>query len=222
MCAASCDRRRPRPAGAAADLNAARQRREIPLRHRGGRAQLDAADRQRARRGAVRLARSGGAFIAGARAALISRRPSARRGGRDRAGGRPLRLVILATLTASLRSPSTRLAMVAAGIRRGRGAAWPLDFGRNAVSRPISGQEGADAIDEGDAGRVGQLAQHRRADAAHAEREAEEQARDHADPPGQQLLRIDQDGREGRGQDQADRSRVSTPSRTGRRTAAPG
>ena len=54
--AARRDRRRPRPAGAAAHLDAARQRGQIPLGHRGRRAQRDAADRQRARRRAVRLA----------------------------------------------------------------------------------------------------------------------------------------------------------------------
>jgi hypothetical protein len=64
--AAHDHRRRPWPAGAAAHLNAARQRREAALRHRRRRPQLDASDRQRAGRRAVRLAGgSGKRFHAG-------------------------------------------------------------------------------------------------------------------------------------------------------------
>ena len=48
--------RRSRLAGAAADLDVARKRRQVALRHRRRRAQCDTADRQRARRRAVRLA----------------------------------------------------------------------------------------------------------------------------------------------------------------------
>src|SRR5262249_33147279 len=46
-------------------------------------------------------------------------------------------------------------------------------------------QESADLVDVLDAARVGQLAEQRGAEAAHAEREAEEQAGDHADLAGQ-------------------------------------
>ena len=49
-------RRRTGPAGAALDLDLARQRGQVALRHCRRRAQLDAADRQRARRRAVRVA----------------------------------------------------------------------------------------------------------------------------------------------------------------------
>ena len=55
--AADRDRWRPRPFGAAADVDAAGQRREAALRHCRRRAQRDAADRQRVGRGPVRLAR---------------------------------------------------------------------------------------------------------------------------------------------------------------------
>ena len=81
------------------------------------------------------------------------------------------------------------------------GGEWRISAGEQADRR----QEGADAVDELDAGQVGQQAEHRRAEAAHAEREAEEQARDHADLAGHQFLRVDHDGRERRRQDQADR-----------------
>ena len=62
-------------------------------------------------------------------------------------------------------------------------------------------------VDVVDAVRVGEHAEHRGADAAHAEGEAEEDAGDHADPARQQLLRVDHDRREGRRQDQADDAR---------------
>ena len=78
------------------------------------------------------------------------------------------------------------------------------------MSRPSSGRNEQTLVDELDAVRVGELAQHRGADAAHAEGEAEEQAGDHADPARHQLLRVDHDRREGRGQDQPDDD-VSTP-----------
>ncbi len=66
------------------------------------------------------------------------------------------------------------------------------------------GQEGADAVDEGKAGVVRQDAQQGRAEAAHAEGEAEEEPGDEADPAGHQLLGVDQDRREGRGEHQSD------------------
>ncbi len=50
-------------------------------------------------------------------------------------------------------------------------------FGRNAVSSPISGRNEQQTVHEVDARVVGQPAEHRGADAGHAEREAEEQAR---------------------------------------------
>ena len=54
---------------------------------------------------------------------------------------------------------------------------------------------------------VGQHAEHRGAEAAHAEGEAEEQAGHHADPVRHQFLRVDHDRREGRGEDRV-RSRA--------------
>ncbi|MGY4350622.1 MFS family permease [Bradyrhizobium sp. GM7.3] len=56
LCADDRDQQRTWAAGAAADLDLAGQRREGTLRHRGGRPERDAADRQRARRCAVRFA----------------------------------------------------------------------------------------------------------------------------------------------------------------------
>ena len=64
------------------------------------------------------------------------------------------------------------------------------------------------------------VAEHRRADAAHAEREAEEQAGDHADAARHQFLRVDDDRRERRREDQADHDRSASSSRTGSRAAA--
>ena len=66
-------------------------------------------------------------------------------------------------------------------------------------------QEGADLIDEAEARTVGDDAEQRRADAAQAEREAEEEARHRSDIAGRQLLRVDDDGGEGRGENEADR-----------------
>lgn len=88
LCADDRDQQRAWAAGAAADLDLAGQRREGTLRHRGGRPERDAADRQRARRCAVRFAGGLGrrvhdrpARIAGG----IGRRPRARcRRDRDR------------------------------------------------------------------------------------------------------------------------------------------
>ncbi len=48
---------------------------------------------------------------------------------------------------------------------------------------------------------VGDLAEGGGAEAAQPERDAEEHAGDQPDPTGQQILRIDQDGGEGRGHD---------------------
>jgi hypothetical protein len=62
-------------------------------------------------------------------------------------------------------------------------------------------QERRHPVDRLDAGEVGELAQRRGAEATQAEGEAEEHAGHQPDPPRQQLLRIDQDGREGRGHD---------------------
>lgn len=53
-------------------------------------------------------------------------------------------------------------------------------------------------------GRIGQLTQQGGAYAPHAEGEAEEEAGDGADLAGHQLLGVDQDGGEGRRQDEAD------------------
>ena len=57
-------------------------------------------------------------------------------------------------------------------------------------------QERAHAIHKLDARRIRQLAQHRRADPAQAEREPEEEPRDRADPSRNQLLRVNHDRRE--------------------------
>ncbi len=74
--------------------------------------------------------------------------------------------------------------------------------------QPDRRQEGADLIDEGQAREVGDFPQRRRPDAAEPERQPEEQPGDRADIAGHQLLRIDDDCREGRGEDEADRDRV--------------
>ena len=66
--------------------------------------------------------------------------------------------------------------------------------GRNAHSR----------VDALDADAIGQLAERGGADAAHAEREAEEHAGDQADASRHELLRVDDDRREGGREDQAD------------------
>ena len=68
-------------------------------------------------------------------------------------------------------------------------------------------QECADLVNRFDAVMVGHPTEHGRADAGHAEGEAEKHAGDQADAAGKQLLRVDDDGRERRGEDQADRDR---------------
>jgi len=66
------------------------------------------------------------------------------------------------------------------------------------------GKEGANMEDVVDAGLVGQVAEHGRADAAHSEGQAEEESRDEAYLPRHQFLGIDQDGGEGGCEDQTD------------------
>ena len=65
-------------------------------------------------------------------------------------------------------------------------------------------EESANAVDEVDAREIGQLAQHGRADPAHAERESEKQARDGSHLARQQILRIHQNRGERRSQHQSD------------------
>src|ERR1022692_1298691 len=66
-------------------------------------------------------------------------------------------------------------------------------------------KESTDTVNEVDAGAVGQRAEHGRADAAHAESQSKEQARDRAHFAGDQILRVDQNRRECRRQHQSDR-----------------
>ena len=83
ICAQLVDhRRRSRAAGAAADVDAARKRREVALRHRRRRAQRDPANRQRAGCRAVRLAGRSGRRFHGGRACVADHlgEPSARGG----------------------------------------------------------------------------------------------------------------------------------------------
>ncbi len=53
-------------------------------------------------------------------------------------------------------------------------------------------------------GHVGELAEGRGADASHAEGESEEEAGDHADAVGDEILRVDEDRGESGGDDEAD------------------
>ena len=62
-------------------------------------------------------------------------------------------------------------------------------------------KEGANAIYERDAGQVGEMAEERRAKAAQAEGEAEEQTGNGAHLAGNQFLRVHQNRRERRSQD---------------------
>lgn len=66
------------------------------------------------------------------------------------------------------------------------------------------GEVGAQFIHHAQAGAVGQLAEQGGADAGEAEGQAEEEAGDGAHFARHQILGVDQDGGEGRGQDQAD------------------
>ena len=74
------------------------------------------------------------------------------------------------------------------------------EHGQQADRRQI----GAQVVDVFDAAGIGQFAEQRGTEAAHAERETEEQAGDHADLARQQFLRVDQDRRERGRQDQSD------------------
>ncbi|CAM2158991.1 hypothetical protein PT2222_50047 [Paraburkholderia tropica] len=80
----------------------------------------------------------------------------------------------------------------------------PFDVGQEHRENADQRQERADLVDERDAGGIRELAEHGRADAAETEREAEEQARDHAHLARNQFLRVDEDRRERRGQHDAD------------------
>jgi hypothetical protein len=84
--------------------------------------------------------------------------------------------------------------------------------------RPEQRQVRAQPVDGLDPDVIRDDAQHRGADPAQAEGEAEEEARDEADAPGDELLRVDEDGREGRRQHEADQH----AERDGRVQAGPG
>ena len=99
------------------------------------------------------------------------------------------------TQASSLR-PGRRLA-AARGARRPR-------FRQKCCKKAERREKGANMVNEIDGSMVGEPAEDCRADAGHAEGEAEEEARDHADASGQEPLRIDDDGRKRRGDDDAD------------------
>ena len=79
-----------------------------------------------------------------------------------------------------------------------------LEVGEEPGEEADGGQVGAELVDVDDAGGVGYFAEDGGTDASHAEGEAEEEAGDHADAAGDELLRVDEDGGEGGGQDEAD------------------
>ncbi len=83
----------------------------------------------------------------------------------------------------------------------------PLHVRQEGGEQSDQRQERAEPVHGLDAGDVGDPAQRRRADAGEPEREAVEDAGDHAHASGQQVLRIDQDGGERRGDDQPDQHR---------------
>ena len=56
------------------------------------------------------------------------------------------------------------------------------------------GEDGAEAVDEGEAGVVDELAEDGGAEAAETEGEAEEDAGDEADAAGEEFLGVDEDG----------------------------
>ena len=65
-------------------------------------------------------------------------------------------------------------------------------------------QIGADLVDGDDAEMVGETAEHSGADASESEGEAKEHASHHAGAAGHQFLGVDDDGREGGGEEKAD------------------
>src|SRR6201999_657384 len=79
-----------------------------------------------------------------------------------------------------------------------------LRVGEEAREQAQEGEEGAEVKDVMDAGFVGEVAEDGGSYAPHAEGEAEEEAGDQSDLPGHEFLGIDEDGGEGRGQDDAD------------------
>src|SRR6266851_5837690 len=79
-----------------------------------------------------------------------------------------------------------------------------LKIGEEGGEDADGGEERAEVVDKIETGEVDEFAEERRADAAHAKGEAEEQAGDGADSSGQEFLSVDEDGRKGGGQDQAD------------------
>ena len=76
--------------------------------------------------------------------------------------------------------------------------------GKKAGQQADGGKVGADFVDEDDAGHVGESAEYCGADAAHAEGESEEESGDHSYSSGDEILRVDEDGREGRCDNEAD------------------
>ena len=79
-----------------------------------------------------------------------------------------------------------------------------FQIGKEGGEEADGGKEGADPVDEGDAGEVGEMAEDGGSDASHAEGEAEKQARDHPHAAGHEFLRVDENGGERGGDDQAD------------------
>src|SRR5216683_8265700 len=79
-----------------------------------------------------------------------------------------------------------------------------LKIGEEGGEDADGGEERAKVVDKIETGEVDEFAEERRADAAHAKGEAEEQAGDGADSSGQEFLSVDEDGGKGGGQDQAD------------------
>src|SRR5258708_38682864 len=79
-----------------------------------------------------------------------------------------------------------------------------IEIGEKGGEDADGGEERAEVVDKIEAGEIDEFAEERRADAAHAKGEAEEQAGDGANSSGQEFLGVDEDGGKGGGQDQAD------------------
>src|SRR6266851_1224199 len=79
-----------------------------------------------------------------------------------------------------------------------------FEVGEEGSEDADGGEERAKVVDKIEAGEIDEFAEERRADAAHAKGEAEEQAGDGANSSGQEFLGVDEDGGKGGGQDQAD------------------
>ena len=88
--------------------------------------------------------------------------------------------------------------------RYGCHLAFLLRVGKKAGEESQQGQVGAEVEDMVDAGAIGQPAQDGGADATHAEGETEKESGDESDLAGHEFLGIDEDSREGGGEDHAD------------------